>query len=120
MSLQMCKVTNRKSCLCRCTRHVTENHVCADVQSTLRKIMSVQMYKATNRNHVCADVQGNIWKMMSVQMYKATVEQEEQRTPAYVRMQQEANAKEAEEEAEKKRVWEEEVASKKFWVCQSG
>lgn len=31
-------------------------------------------------------------------------------------MQQEAQAKEAEEEAEKKRRWEEEVASKRFWV----
>lgn len=49
-------------------------------------------------------------------MYKATLQQEEQRTPAFLRMQQEAQAKEAEEEAKKKRIWEEEVASKKFWV----
>ena len=55
-----------------------------------------------------------------VQMYKAAVEQGEQHTPAYVRMRQEAAAKEAEEEAEKKRVWEEDIASKKFWVCRSG
>jgi len=51
-----------------------------------------------------------------VQMYKATKQQEEQHTPAFVRMQQQAVAKEAEEAAEKKRIWEEEVASKKFWV----
>ena len=49
-------------------------------------------------------------------MYKAALQQEEQHTPAFLRMQQEAQAKEAEEEAEKKRIWEEEVASKKFWV----
>ena len=43
-----------------------------------------------------------------VQMYKATKQQEEQHTPAFVRMQQQAVAKEAEEAAEKKRIWEEE------------
>ncbi len=42
--------------------------------------------------------------------------QAEQKTPAFLRMQQEAEAKEAEEEAEKKRRWEDEVASKRFWV----
>ena len=50
-------------------------------------------------------------------MYRAAVQQEEQHTPAFLRMQQQAQVKEAEEEAEKKRIWEEEVASKKFWVC---
>lgn len=54
--------------------------------------------------------------VMWVQMYKAALQQEEQKTPAFLRMQQEAQAKEAEEEAEKKRRWEEEVASKRFWV----
>ncbi len=51
-----------------------------------------------------------------VQMYKAALQQEEQKAPAFLRMQQEAQAKEAEEVAEKKRRWEEEVASKRFWV----
>lgn len=51
-----------------------------------------------------------------VQMYKAALQQEEQRTPAFLRMQQEAQAKEAEQEAEKKKRWEDEVASKRFWV----
>ena len=55
--------------------------------------------------------------LLLLQMYKAALQQEEQHTPAFLRMQQEAQAKEAEEEAEKRRVWEEEVASKKFWVC---
>ncbi|KAL3146030.1 hypothetical protein ABBQ38_015385 [Trebouxia sp. C0009 RCD-2024] len=50
-------------------------------------------------------------------MYKAALQQEEQKTPAFLRMQQEAQAKEAEEEAEKKRRWEEEVASKRFWFA---
>ena len=54
--------------------------------------------------------------LLLVQMYKATLQKEEQHMPVFVRMQQQAQAKEAEEEAEKKRVWEEDVASKKFWV----
>ena len=55
--------------------------------------------------------------VLTLQMYKAALQQEEQRTPAFLRMQQEAQAKEAEQEADKKRIWEEEIASKKFWVC---
>ena len=53
---------------------------------------------------------------MGLQMYKAAVQQEEQHTPAFVRLQQQADAKEEEAQAEKKRRWEEQVASKKFWV----
>ena len=55
------------------------------------------------------------WVCM-LQNYRATIQQEEQHTPAFLRMQHQAEAKEAEEAAEKKRIWEEEVASKKFWV----
>lgn len=51
-----------------------------------------------------------------MQLYKAAVQQEEDNVPAYVRLQQQAEAKEEEERAEKKRLWEEQVASKKFWV----
>lgn len=51
-----------------------------------------------------------------MQMYKAAIQQEEQNTPAFVRLQQQAEAKEEEARAEKQRRWEEQVASKKFWV----
>ena len=49
-------------------------------------------------------------------MYKATKQQVEECMPTFVRLQQQADAKEEEERAEKKRRWEEQVASKKFWV----
>lgn len=51
-----------------------------------------------------------------LQMYKAAVQQEEQNTPTFLRLQQQAEAKEEEERAEKQRRWEQQVASKKFWV----